>query len=550
MPEISPFLTSLLTARGITTPEETEIFLNPDYERDIHDPFLLGGMENAVARILSAIEKKEKIILFSDFDADGIPAAVVMHDTLEKLGHTHFSVVIPHRNTEGFGLNDGVVLRAIEEKTNLLITLDCGMGDAKYIETLQASGVDVIVTDHHQPNHATPVAFAIVNPNQTGDAYPNKNLCGAGVAFKLAQALFSKQTIVPKGWEKWLLDMVAIATLSDMVPLTGENRTLVYYGLLVLRKSPRIGIRTLCEHQRLFQKNITENDVVFSITPRINAASRMDEPEAAFELLSTKSAARAETLATHLENINKERKVAVAVMAKEIKQKLKDRAESPVIVVGNPHWRPGLLGLVATNVAETYQRSTFVWGRGDAKVIKGSCRSNGSVDVLALMTEAKDLFLEFGGHKKSGGFSTTVENVALLQEALSKAYEKVHGTDDVAEDVVTGPVLTLDDISSSTFSDIERLSPCGMGNEKPVFVFENIPVSKAETFGKEKGHVRLTFARPGGVAVNAIEFFSDENVKSISSGDTVTLHATLERDTFTRGQPIRLRIVDIARSIN
>ncbi|MEK7579230.1 MAG: single-stranded-DNA-specific exonuclease RecJ [Patescibacteria group bacterium] len=558
MPEISDFLKDLLIARGIQTPEETEIFLNPDYERDIHDPFLLTGMEKAVARILSAIEKKEKIVLFSDFDADGIPAAVVMHDTLLKLGHTNFSVVIPHRNTEGFGLNDGVVARAIEDKTNLLVTLDCGMGDAKYIEILQAGGVDVIVTDHHLPNHDVPEAFAIVNPNQAGDTYPNKYLCGAGVAFKIAQAIFYKlnqnqsptsnfqpPTPISKGWEKWLLDMVAIATLSDMVPLQGENRTLAYYGLLVLRKSPRIGIRTLCQHLRLFQKNITEDDVVFSITPRINAASRMDEPESAFELLSTKSEARAEVLATHLENINKERKVAVAVMAKEVKQKLKDRAEGPVIVVGNPHWRPGLLGLVATNVVESYSCSAFVWGRGDAKVIKGSCRSNGSVDVLALMNEAKDLFLEFGGHKKSGGFSITVPNLALLPDALSKAYERIHGTDKTSDDVVSGPILTLDDISSGTFSDIQRLSPCGMGNEKPVFVFENVSVSKAETFGKEKGHVRLTFARDAGTMVNAIEFFSDESVKNISAGDTITLHATLERDTFTRGQPIRLRIVDV-----
>ncbi len=244
----SPLMRQLLSARGIESAEDASAFFAPDYERDVHNPLLLLHMDTAIARIIKALDAGEHIRVFSDFDADGIPAAVLMNDLFKKLTHENFSVKIPHRNTEGFGLNERAVASAIEENVNLLITLDCGTGDATHVEALMNAGIDVIITDHHKEGLTVPSAYAIVNPNQEGDTYPNKGLCGAGVAFKVATALLAtlrakgdaRVKDIPIGWEKWLLDMVTLATVADMMPLTGENRTLVHYGLKVLQKLQRL----------------------------------------------------------------------------------------------------------------------------------------------------------------------------------------------------------------------------------------------------------------------------------------------------------------------
>ncbi|MCR4274711.1 MAG: single-stranded-DNA-specific exonuclease RecJ [Candidatus Campbellbacteria bacterium] len=565
--EYSEIVQNLLFHRGIVTAPAAEAFISPDYDRDVHDPFLLHNMDKAIERILLAIERNEHIALFSDFDADGIPSAVVMHDVLKKIGYENFSITIPHRNIEGFGLNETAISNFIEKKVGLIITLDCGMGDVGHIARATEAGIDVIITDHHMENQEVPKAFAIVNPNQEGDTYPNKNLCGAGVAFKVAQAFLQKledkskkkeltpafmlhPSIAP-GWEKWLLDMVGIATLSDMVSLTGENRVFVHYGLLVLRKSPRLGVRTLLSHLRIKQHTLTEDDVVFMITPRINAASRMDEPEAAFQLLSTTDLTEAETLVRHLDTINNERKGAVAQMSKEIKQKFEETPnEFPVIVVGNTHWRPGLLGLAATHAVEAYGKSAFVWGRGDAAVIKGSVRSDGRVGVMELMSEVRHLFIEFGGHKYSGGFSITVENLMLLEGALSEAHTKLASKEVSEEKLTVDAVLSLDDVTQTTYSDITQLAPFGAGNPKPVFAFEQIQIDRVEMFGKEKQHIKLLFKTSANKMISAVKFFAKGNptLEGLSAGQSITLLASLEKETFGYTNGIRLRIVDVLTS--
>lgn len=552
----SELLGTLLTRRGLQTHEDAEAFLNPDFERDVHDSFLLKDMEKVVERLMQALRANERIAIFSDFDADGIPAAVIVSDGFAKLGHTNTSVTIPHRNTEGFGLNDDAVTRFIDERPEIVMTLDCGMGDAGHVKRLTDAGIDVIVTDHHLPNHDVPEAFAIVNPNQDGDAYPNKNLCGAGVAFKIVCALIARLRAendervndIPDGWERWLLDMVGIATLSDMVALTGENRALAAYGLLVLRKSPRPGIRTLLSKLRIRQRFLTEDDVVFMITPRINAASRMDEPEAAFRLLSTKDDIEAQTLADHLDSLNNERKGAVAQMSKEVHAKVGEVHESAVLVVGNTHWRPGLLGLAATRAVEVYGKPAFVWGRGDAAVIKGSVRGDKQTNVMLLMQETKELFLEFGGHRHSGGFSITVENLVKLPDALNAAHEKISkGEIHDTEELLVDAALSLDDVNTRTLTEISKLSPFGAGNPKPVFAFENITVAGVEWFGKEKNHIKLLFRAPGGGRVSAIKFFAkgDAVLEGIREGETITLLGSLEREQFGGNGSVRLRIIDI-----
>jgi single-stranded-DNA-specific exonuclease len=316
----------LLFSRGITTKEAAEAFLNPNYDRHTHDPFLLKDIDKAVSRILKAIRENEKTVIYSDYDTDGIPGGVVLHDFFKKAGFTNFINYIPHRHDEGFGLNSDAVEQFIKDEVKLLITIDCGIADVVPVTLARDGGIDVIITDHHLPNGKVPPAFAIINPKQDGCAYPEKMLCGSGVVFKLIQAILAKDRLgIKDGYEKWLLDMVGIATLSDMVPLTGENRVFAYYGLTVLRKSPRLGLVRLLRELAVDQRYLTEDDIGFTIGPRINAASRMGVPMDAFRLLATTDPVEAAEFAKHLNKINDERKGTVAALVKEIKKIIKER---------------------------------------------------------------------------------------------------------------------------------------------------------------------------------------------------------------------------------
>jgi single-stranded-DNA-specific exonuclease len=310
---------TLLFNRNITSEEEAEIFLNPDYERDIYDPFLIMGMERAVERILSAIENEEKIVIYGDYDCDGIPGSVVLHDFFKKIGYKDFENYIPHRHEEGYGFHAHAVEEFAKEGVGLVITVDCGITDVDAVKRADELGIDVIITDHHLPQETLPPAFVILNSKQKEDTYPDDMLCGAGVAWKLVQALLArgrKEKIfdVSDGWEKWLLDMAGLSTIADMVPLLKENRALAHFGLKVLRKSPRPGLQKLLRKAKVAQVHLTEDDVGFMIAPRINAASRMDVPMEAFRLLSTDDEIVAGELSEHLHNINNERKLSVAVM--------------------------------------------------------------------------------------------------------------------------------------------------------------------------------------------------------------------------------------------
>ncbi|MBX4209544.1 DHH family phosphoesterase, partial [Candidatus Parcubacteria bacterium] len=353
----SDTVANLLSARGVKTREEAEAFLSPDYDLHTHDPFLMKDMDRAVERVYKAIKSGEKTVIFSDYDADGIPGAVILHDAFKKIGFANFENYIPHRHDEGFGLNKAAIDGFKESGATLMITIDCGIADIDEVAHAKSLGIDAIVTDHHVPHDELPPAYAILNPKAAGCAYPEKMLCGSGVIFKFVQALFRKHGAefgIKPDWEKWFLDMVGIATLSDMVPLTGENRTFAYYGLQVLKKTKRPGLSRLFEKLRVKREHISEDDIGFTITPRINAASRMGEPSAAFDLLSTDDEAKADAYADALEHVNNERKGTVAALVKEVKKILAERnvEEKRVIVLGNPLWRPSLLGLVANSLAE------------------------------------------------------------------------------------------------------------------------------------------------------------------------------------------------------
>lgn len=549
MQKYHELLRALLEKRGITGEDAAEVFLNPSYERDFHDPFLMRDMERACVRIFEAVENKEKVVVYADYDCDGIPGAVILSGLLKKIGCTNYEVYIPQRNSEGYGLNSEAVKSFVDKGVKLIITIDLGITAIDEVAQAGVDGIDVIITDHHLPHADLPRAYAILNPKV--DDYPEKMLCGSGVVFKLVQGFVKKYGEyfkVGEGWEKWSLDMAGLATLSDMVPLTGENRAIAYYGMKVLKKSSRPGLQKLLSKMSIDQRYLTEDDVGFMVTPRINAASRMDDPMRAFELLSTEDVAEAGVLATHLTKINDERKDIVKGIMREVNKKFEKREMREVIVVGNPEWRVGVLGLVAGKLMDEYARPVFVWGKDENDLIKGSCRSDGSVSVVELMTATSDSFLEFGGHELAGGFTVHDDKIHFLEDVLSTTFHQVKRTKDegsVAYDVATD----LGAVNMKNWKEIEKMTPFGLANQKPIFMFENVKIENIKKFGKNGSgeHLEIVFSDANKKVAKAVAFFSghDSYDVPLAEGNKVNLLATFDLSRFRGREELRLRIEDI-----
>lgn len=551
-------LRKLLFYRNIKTAEDAKKFLHPIFEEN-HDPFKILGMDKAVERIFQAVEKKEKILIFSDYDADGIPGAVILHDFFKKIGYENFENYIPHRVLEGFGLNDNAIDEFAKNGVKFIITVDCGTANIKEAKKIKKHGMDLIIIDHHLPTFVKnkeklPEAVAIVNPKQSACVYPDKNLCASGLTFKFAQAFlkkYGKKFGIKEGWEKWLLDMVAIATVSDMVPLAGENRIFASYGIMVLRKSPRPGLQRLLSIINIDQKNITEDDIGFMISPRINAASRMGKPEDAFFMLVEKNPIEAEKFAQHLNKINDERKGIVASMVKEIKKHWKNidpDKKRKVLVAGNPDWKPSLLGLVASSLMDEHDGPVFLWGREEGKTLKGSCRSDGRVNIVEMMRNSSGVFSEHGGHAASGGFTVNFDKVDLLLDSLEASYKKIIGSEKKeAKELIADAVLSVDDIDHELEKQINLLAPFGMENPKPIFLFPKIEIFETKNFGKKKDHLKIDFKNKNGQTVSAIGFFKkpEDFSAKISPGEKIDLLANLEKSYFGGREELRLRIVDI-----
>lgn len=545
LPEVSPLINRLLGRLNLSE-EESRAFLAPNYSTELHSPFLLHDMEKAVERIKQAMKNNEEIAIFSDYDCDGIPGAVILHDYFKAVGYERFHNYIPHRHYEGFGLNTIAIDMIAKKEAKVIITIDCGTSDVEAIAHANSHGIDVIVTDHHEPPSVLPEAFAIVNPKL--GSYPFTELCGAAVVFKLAQALLaSTEHTLITGYEKWWLDMVGIATIADMVPLRGENRVLAHYGLEVLRKSRRPGVQKLLQKNRVDQRYLTEEDIGFTIGPRINAASRMDNPEDAFLMLAATDVVEAGARVDHLEKLNTERKTKVALMTKDLHKRLEHFEEVPgVLVLGNPEWRPSLVGLAANKLAEEHNRPVFLWGKDGNGIYKGSCRSGGEVSVVRLMEAVSDVFIEHGGHHFSGGFSVRDEHIFSFGDRLNQALKELGSSAAIDTEVIVDEVLSLNVVNRSFVKELRTLAPFGTGNPKPMFAFKDVSPRKVEQFGKAKEHLKLLFETDTGT-LEAIAFFAapEAFTKNPEQEGTFTLLAHVEESFFMGRQQLRLRVVDI-----
>lgn len=551
--EVSELVLDLLKKRGITRDSEIAAFLAPDYSVHTHAPELFHDMDVAVARLFLAIERNERIAVYADFDCDGIPGAAILSDFFAKIDYKNVEVYLPHRDREGYGFHTDAISQLTERGVSLIITVDVGTAAIEAVRFAKEKGADVIVTDHHEILDVLPDAVAVLNPKIA--PYPFPHLCGAAVAFKFAQAALragKKSGIerfmgVSDGWEKWLLDLVAIATVADMVPLIGENRALVHWGLNVLRKSPRPGINALCAALRLHRENLTEDDIGFSIAPRVNAASRMGEPTLALRLLTTKDRAEADDLAKQLEKLNASRKGVVAGIVREARKRVSERYrdEQKVVVLGDPDWKPALLGLAANSIMNDRGGAVCLWGRDANGVIKGSCRSDGEISVVELFEAASHAFIEYGGHSASGGFSVAPESIHTLPEALEAAahtLEKKDGKEEVSHDAH----ITLRELSWALYKDVSRLAPFGIGNPKPVFRILSAQIQGVKRFGKEKNHVEVSLISVDlASSARAFDFFRapEDFTHAPVEGQPAAIIATIERDSFRGG--LALRIIDV-----
>ncbi|MEA1929801.1 MAG: single-stranded-DNA-specific exonuclease RecJ [Patescibacteria group bacterium] len=574
----------LLANRGLSKGEWGD-WLEPNYERDVHDPFLMKDMDKAIKLVLESVERGDRIAIFADYDADGVPGAVILSEWLKRVGHTNYEVYIPHRHEEDYGLSIKAIEGLAANGCKILITIDCGITNVAEVARAKELGMKVIVTDHHLLSDTVPSADAILNPKQADDEYPEKMLCGAGVIFKLAQGLLKATTsgadfrgFTLKGslpevatssqagdaesppptkaddaksalaFGKWLLDLVAIATVGDMVPLRGENRALAYFGLKVLRRTRRPGLISLYRLLRLDPTHLTEDDIGFSIAPRINSASRMTHAEEAYELLSTADPARAMVLAEHLEKKNKERKQWVEKILQDEAVLEIAQQDSPVLVAGSEDWNLGVLGLACARLAEEHYRPVFLWGKNGSGLIKGSCRSDGNINVVELMKGAAEgLFAKQGGHAMAGGFSVTPERLGELSDELNKSYAKLTaGSDEIEEaELPLDYVLRLADINEDTNALVSALAPYGMGFNKPLFLLSQVKLLGRRSFGATNNHLELTVG-DGEFSVKAVAFFQANTFTDILNNHSMLDLAVHLEKSYFRGRPeLRLRLTDL-----
>ncbi len=541
--KISPILAALLISRGYETAEKAQRFLNPSIN-DLHEPNLLKGMKKAVERILKAIEAGEKILVWGDYDVDGTTGTVVVRKALEILGaKTGFH--IPHRFTEGYGVNIPALEKAKERGYSLVVSVDCGIRSFEPIIWAKENGIDFIVTDHHLPDEATgnPPAFAVVNPNQPDCDYPDKNLAGVGVAFKLAHALLrerGKENLV-----RGFLKVVAIGTVADVMNLTGENRAIVALGLKDLPKAHNYGLKALMEAADC-TGSMTSYDIGFRIAPRINAAGRMDAARTIVELFETTDFDEARSLAETLNSHNRERqKVQTEITELALLATLDSPVSTNFVVVAGAGWHRGVIGLAASRIAEKLYRPTIVLSIEDG-IAHGSARSIAGYHLLNGLDSCSELFEQYGGHAAAAGMKIKEENIQKLQEKLNAHATENLSAEDLIPELKIDAVIASQSLSLDLISQLKQLEPFGMGNPKPRFVTKNLTLS-GEPYVMKNKHLKLKLTDDGGKQFEAVwwDGVDKSKAETLRAKSRIELAYTPEANHWNGNTRLQLVVEDL-----
>jgi len=549
-PEIPGLILQLLYNRGLQTQKQIDQFLNPDYGQDILDPFLFPDMDKAVSRIYQAIKNREKIVIHGDYDADGVTSTVLMADLLQKLG-AKFIIFIPHREKEGYGLNKKTVRFLIGQKVKLVITVDCGISNLKEVIMLNKKGIDVIITDHHAEPLKLPAAYALINPKVKQCNYPSYDIAGVGVAFKLAQAVIAKDknNIFPAGYEKWLLDLVAIGTVTDVMPLIGENRTLVKYGLIVLNKTKRIGLKLLAQKANIWpvteEELINSENIGYVLGPRLNAAGRMDHANSAFELLMAEDYEGAEKLVESLESSNQKRQKLTEKIMEEIKKQIKDLDKQFLIIADGKKWPLGVIGLAAGKIKDEVNRPVIIISKMGRKVV-GSGRSIDEFNLIAALNQVADCFEVYGGHAGAAGFTLKKNKMADFRLRITDlAIKELKGKNLIPKLAIEAE-LDLEDLNWELFDQIEKFEPFGTANPKPLLLVKSLKVENIRQVGTDNKHLKLFLKHEKMIkGFDAIGFGMGERVGEIKYGDLVDVVCEINLNEFNGERKLELRLVDI-----
>lgn len=540
--ENASLLSKLLKNRGLSGETEIECFFHPTAERDFHDPFLMKDMRRAVERIGTAIEKSERVMIFGDYDVDGITGCAILMRTLSKLG-AKVSSRLPHRIEDGYGLREKFIHEFKKLNVKLIITVDNGIACTAEITLANELGVDTIITDHHMVPEKIPQAFAILHPKLTDSGYPFADLTGAGVALKLAQALLF--TRIPdktkvRGELEKLLDLACMGTIADIGPLLGENRYIVKEGLRALEHTRWPGLSRLKQSAGIKGK-ISTHAIGFLLGPRINAAGRISHPSQALKLL-LQGADQSDALAETLEQLNKKRQKMLGE-SMEIADKLAEKqCGDSIIIISHPEFHGGIIGLLAAKLTEKYFRPAVVMEERRGVLI-GSCRSIPGFNIFDALNTAKELFTHFGGHAAAAGFDLPKAKLAEFKKRLKKYVKKLLNADQCRPILPVDCELSHGDISTKTLEILKWFEPFGHGNETPLFICRNIPIREYSTVGSDKQHLRIR-AQLNNSTIDCIAFRLGKFAPQLRNVETIDAVCEIEENNWNNRKKIQLKVID------
>ena len=501
----------ILTARGLTTQAARQAFLQPDYTAVKHDPFLLPDMKKAVVRLKQAREQGEKIVIYGDYDIDGLSATALLLDAFGKFGFKDVDAFIPNRFVEGYGMTMGAVDKVRDMGADLIVTVDTGSLCHAEIAYATSLGIDTVVTDHHNVAETPPPSVAAVNPKFPGHTYPFRDLCGAGVAFKLVQALQTELDGLPDGYEKWLLDLVALGTVCDIVTLADENRANVYWGLEVLKKQQRPGLKALMMVAGVEPEQVNARHLGFGLGPRMNAAGRLETAQHALDMLVARDGLAALEASEKLEELNVKRRGIQDAIFEEACVQAEELADNHVLVVSSDGWNHGVIGIVASKLVEKYKKPVFIIGeRGEEAT--GSARSFGDFSAADAVRAADDIIIKGGGHGAAAGVTLETEKIGDFRRRVNEFYDSLQLTNQERY------LLPRADVEIDNFSEIDeelvanlaKMEPFGNGNPEPVLKIARASVLSMRRMGADGQHVKLALRDKNGKVLQMLAFNAPE----------------------------------------
>ena len=542
---ISPVLAQLLVNRGINSATEAKKFFHPQLN-ELHDPFLMNDMDVAVDRLNDAMGRKERIMVYGDYDVDGCTAVALVYKFLQQF-YSNIEYYIPDRYEEGYGISRKGIDHAKEAGVRLVIVLDCGIKAVEEIKYAKSQGIDFIICDHHVPDDEMPEAVAILNPKRTDSTYPFKDLCGCGVGFKFMQA-FAKNNGIPFSRLIPLLDLCAVSIAADIVPIMGENRILAFHGLKQLTTSPSVGLKSIIDICGLTGREITMSDIVFKIGPRINASGRMQNGTEAVDLLVERDFEKALAEASHINEYNEQRKDVDKQMTEEANQiveKLESQEHQSSIVLYDENWKKGVIGIVASRLTELYYRPTVVLTKFNG-VATGSARSVAGYDLYDAIKSCRDLLMNFGGHTYAVGLTLRIENIPEFRRRFQK-YVSEHILPEQTEATLDiNAVVDFKEVTKKLHNDLKKFAPHGPDNPKPLFCTRNVyDYGTSKVVGRQQEHIKLELVdSKSSNVLNGIAFGQSDSARFIKSKRSFDIVYTIEDNIYKRNE-VQLQIEDI-----